>query len=167
MFVMPLKQMKLRTKNLESAYGASFGRVRKWDPAHHQHTVFHQGWDLEAPVGTACYAISGGTISHIGHHVEFGNYIDLLFSRSGRQGTSPVDPLWAFYAHLSQVLVLQGQVVSCGQLIGLTGCTGNASASAPHLHFEIRNTSVASPGLGDAGRLDPASVLGYHFLVCS
>jgi hypothetical protein len=48
MFVMPLNQMKLRTKELESSYAASYGRVRNWSATAHHHTKFHQGWDLEA-----------------------------------------------------------------------------------------------------------------------
>jgi murein DD-endopeptidase MepM/ murein hydrolase activator NlpD len=58
-------------------------------------------------------------------------------------------------------------IVAAGQLIGFTGHSGNASSSAPHLHFEIRNTSNPNPGLGSIGRVDPTTVLGYNFLVCS
>jgi murein DD-endopeptidase MepM/ murein hydrolase activator NlpD len=41
-----------------------------------------------------------------------------------------------FYAHLSQ-FVGGARQVSQGEIVGLTGMTGNASA--PHLHFEIRS----------------------------
>jgi murein DD-endopeptidase MepM/ murein hydrolase activator NlpD len=167
MFVMPLKKMKLRTKDLESAYGASYGRVRSWNSAAHHFTKFHQGWDIEAPVGSACYAICDGVITHTGHHPQFGRNIVLQFSKSGQTDVSPADPLWAFYAHLSVILVAKNQLVTAGQTIGFTGHTGNASASAPHLHFEVRNTSNPNPGLGPTGRLDPATVLGYQYLVCS
>lgn len=167
MFTMPLKQMKLRTKDLESSYGASYGRVRVWNAALHHHTKFHQGWDLEAATGTPCYAIAEGVITHVGHHPQFGRNIVLQFSKSGRTGVSPVDALWAFYAHLSHILVPKGKIVVAGEVIGATGHTGNASASAPHLHFEIRNTPNPSPGLGGTGRIDPATVLGYNYLVSS
>src|SRR5688572_9656599 len=50
--VTPLIQMKLRTAELETAFGASYGKVRNWNAQQHAHTKFHQGWDLEAPVGT-------------------------------------------------------------------------------------------------------------------
>ena len=48
MFTMPLRRMKLRTKELESSYGASYGTVRKSKDAVHQYDTFHQGWDLES-----------------------------------------------------------------------------------------------------------------------
>jgi murein DD-endopeptidase MepM/ murein hydrolase activator NlpD len=167
MFTMPLKAMKLRTKELESNYAASYGRVRNWNAALHHHTKFHQGWDLDAATGTPCYAIAAGVITHVGHHPQFGRNIVLEFSKSGITNASSVDALWAFYAHLSHILVSNGKIVAAGQLIGLTGHTGNASATAPHLHFEIRKTPNPNPGLGVVGRLDPATILGYNYLVCS
>jgi murein DD-endopeptidase MepM/ murein hydrolase activator NlpD len=167
MFTMPLKQMKLRTKELESSYAASYGRVRNWSANLHDFTKFHQGWDLVAATGTQCYAIAGGVITHVGHHPQFGRKIVLQFSKSGVTDVSPIDPLWAFYAHLSHILVPKGTIVFAGQVIGLTGHDGNASATAPHLHFEIRDTSNPNPGLGAVGRLNPEAILGYNHLVCS
>ena len=165
MLTTPLLQMKLRTAELPSAFGASFGKVRSWDAAQHAHTKFHQGWDLDAPVGTPCRAIADGQIEYVGVHPQFGQQVILRFSRSGNKLQSlPGDTLFAAYAHLSAALVTVGQVVRAGDTIALTGVSGNASASAPHLHFEIRNTSNPNPGLGGVGRLDPAEVLGYHHL---
>jgi murein DD-endopeptidase MepM/ murein hydrolase activator NlpD len=166
-FTTPLKQMKLRTKDLESAYGASYGKVRNWNTGLHSYMKFHQGWDLEAAAGTPCYAVADGEITHTGNHPQWGRNIVLQFSKTGQTGVSPMDPLWAFYAHLSHVLVLKSTLVTAGQMIGLTGHTGNASASAPHLHFEIRNTPNPSPGLDATGRLDPSQILGYKYLICS
>jgi murein DD-endopeptidase MepM/ murein hydrolase activator NlpD len=167
MFTMPLKKMKLRTKELESAYGSSYGKVRVWNSTTHHYTKFHQGWDLEAATGTPCYAICDGVVTHVGHHAQFGRNVVLEFSRSGLTGVCAVDALWAFYAHLSSCVVKKGQIMNAGDVIGFTGHSGNASASAPHLHFEIRHTSNPNPGLGGTGRIDPATILGYNHLVCS
>jgi len=167
MFVMPLKQMKLRRQGLESSYGASYGIVRKTATAASTYNKWHQGWDLDAQTGTSCYAICDGIITHTGDHPQFGKNIVLQFSKSGLTQVSAVDSLWAFYAHLSVISVIRGQIVSAGSVIGLTGHSGNASVSAPHLHFEIRSTPNPSPGLGSVGRLDPAVILGYEYLRCS
>jgi murein DD-endopeptidase MepM/ murein hydrolase activator NlpD len=52
------------------------------------------------------------------------------------------------YAHLDRRLVAAGDVVSAGQVIGMSGATGKVTG--PHLHFEIRQ----------AGRtVNPESVL--------
>jgi murein DD-endopeptidase MepM/ murein hydrolase activator NlpD len=167
MIVPPLKFMKLRTATLPNAYGSSFGKVRNWSNPQHSYTKFHQGWDLEAQAGTPCFAIADGIITHVGHHPQFGRNILLQFSGSNTPLASNPGDLFAFYAHLMSAIVTTNQTVKVKQQLGFTGHTGNASANAPHLHFEIRNTSNPNPGLGGVGRLDPARVLGYGYLVSS
>ncbi|MDZ4178572.1 MAG: M23 family metallopeptidase, partial [Coriobacteriia bacterium] len=46
--------------------------------------------------------------------------------------------------HLDTVVVSVGPVVA-GQVLGTVGSTGNASASAPHLHFEIHRPGAVNP----------------------
>lgn len=41
----------------------------------------------------------------------------------------------SLYAHLSTLRVRAGEGVAAGQVIGLSGASGDATA--PHLHFEI------------------------------
>ena len=40
------------------------------------------------------------------------------------------------YAHLSKVLVKNGQQIKRGELLGLVGSTGKSTG--PHLHYEVR-----------------------------
>jgi hypothetical protein len=51
-----------------------------------------------------------------------------------------VDGLYTLYAHLSKILVEQGQTVAAGDEIGEVGQTGVAIGS--HLHFEVRQRNV-------------------------
>jgi murein DD-endopeptidase MepM/ murein hydrolase activator NlpD len=102
MIVPPLKIMKLRTAALPDAYGSSSGKVRNWSNVQHKYRKFHQGWDLEAPAGTACFAIADRIITHVGIHYQSGRNILLQFSGGSSPVTSSAGNLFAFYAHLEQ-----------------------------------------------------------------
>lgn len=86
----------------------------------------HQGIDIMAAYGTPVYAIESGTIVKAYTNRRGGLSI-FLRGRSGVQ---------YFYAHQSANLVVTGQTVGVGQLIGRVGTSGNARGSAPHVHFE-------------------------------
>ena len=47
----------------------------------------------------------------------------------------------SLYAHLSEILVTKGQLVTPGQTIALIGSTGKATGS--HLHYEIHKNGIA------------------------
>ena len=57
--------------------------------------------------------------------------------------------LSSLYGHLNTVVVVTGDYVDAGEVIGTVGSTGNASG--PHLHFEIRRD-----GIPEDPRLDVA-----------
>jgi murein DD-endopeptidase MepM/ murein hydrolase activator NlpD len=98
----------------------------------------HPGIDIAIPMGTPIRAAGGGTVAQAGDDPEYGHFI-LITHPDGYQ---------SMYGHASRVLVIPGQVVSAGEVIGLSGSTGRSTA--PHLHFEIRH----------GGRsIDPRSVL--------
>ncbi len=97
--------------------------------------TFHRGVDLRASYGTAVPAAGGGTVVSAG---ERGTYGNLVVVRDG-QGVE------TRYAHLSALLVKEGDVVEAGTPIGRVGSTGRSAA--PHLHFEV---------LVNGERVDPA-----------
>ena len=85
----------------------------------------HKGTDIMAATGTPVVATMSGTVSS-SNGATSGLYVRLS-----------ADNGWSFhYMHLDRITVASGRV-SAGQVIGTVGYTGNASASAPHLHFEI------------------------------
>ncbi|MGW2654426.1 M23 family metallopeptidase [Streptomyces sp. NPDC001478] len=87
----------------------------------------HTGVDFPVPTGTELHAVGNGTVVEAGWGEAYGNNIVLKMS----------DGTYTQYAHLSRVSVSTGQKVRAGQVMGLTGSTGNSTG--PHLHFEARN----------------------------
>jgi murein DD-endopeptidase MepM/ murein hydrolase activator NlpD len=86
----------------------------------------HEGVDMMASIGTPVAAIVSGTITLSSYGESAGNWQIL----SGDDGNS----YW--YMHNDQNIVNGGHV-SVGTQIATVGGTGNASESAPHLHFEF------------------------------
>ncbi len=85
----------------------------------------HQGTDIMAATGTPVVATLSGSVSR-GDGSKSGLYLKLT-----------ADNGWSFYyMHLDSISVSSGRVTA-GQVIGTVGYSGNASASAPHLHYEI------------------------------
>ena len=151
----PVLWMKIR----DGSTNNTFGLVRTYPNGTPKP---HQGWDLEALVGTHVFAIADGTIAWtqpVTPNGDYGNQI--LLKYTGSSGVTR----YAFYAHLSSYTVKADQTVVDGELIGATGQTGNAANTTPHLHIEIRDTDSQSPGLGLAHRIDPAVALGPAPLV--
>jgi murein DD-endopeptidase MepM/ murein hydrolase activator NlpD len=85
----------------------------------------HPGIDMMVSNGTPAVAVMAGTVRYVPNEGAGGN---TAYVQADDGNTY-------FYAHFSQ-FVGGGRTVAKGEVIGLTGMTGNASA--PHLHFEIR-----------------------------
>jgi len=85
----------------------------------------HRGVDLAVPEGTPVKAMAAGTVRFAGSQRGYGNVVWLDHGGS----------VLSVYAHLSAIRVQAGAAVRGGDIIGLSGSTGDATA--PHLHFEV------------------------------
>ena len=134
----------------------AFGMVRNGG------TKAHQGWDLMARPLTPCHAIADGKVTKLSNMGAYGMLIELEFKHH-----LYAMPLYAIYAHLSFWHVRRDETVWRGQVIGLTGNTGNAASmhgEDQHLHFEIRTKKdLAVAGLDY--RIDPARLYGRPPLI--
>lgn len=106
-------------------YSLSSGFGVRRDPVY-GNSKFHEGLDLSAATGANVYATADGVVSVAERRAGYGNCIDIEHGYN----------YLSRYAHLSQILVAEGDVVTRGQLIGKVGSTGKSIG--PHLHYEVR-----------------------------
>lgn len=86
---------------------------------------FHYGTDYAANSGEKVAAFADGYVYAAGESDSYGKY--LILTHAGGFAS--------LYAHLSEFVAHEGDMVTCGQTIGRVGQTGNATG--PHLHFEL------------------------------
>ena len=119
-------------------FGCTTFELEPYDPfcpGRHVHT----GVDLAASMGTPVHSATAGT-AHVGFDPNgAGNYVVVTVDAHVR----------VFYCHLSAIGVVNGQVVTAGQVIGELGQSGRATG--PHVHFEVQV---------DATSVDPVAWLG-------
>lgn len=121
----------LRARDLELPVGG-IGRAELRDSffdARNGRT--HEAVDIMAPRHTPVHAVDDGTIARLYHSAGGGGITIYQFD--------PSRTFSYYYAHLDRYAegLREGQRVRRGELIGYVGSTGNASPSAPHLHFAI------------------------------
>lgn len=90
----------------------------------------HVALDFGVPVGTPVHTTMDGKVVYAGWNDE--GYGNLVIVEQGAYKT--------YYAHLSKIPVDMGQRVQAGEIIGLSGNTGNSTG--PHLHYEIRRNGT-------------------------
>lgn len=97
----------------------------------------HQGLDMFAPRGTPVVAAADGYVSQRDQGPISGLAVEITDAGNTQY----------FYAHLSGFGpgIDLGTRVRVGQVVGYVGNTGNASRTAPHLHFEIQPNGIPVP----------------------
>jgi peptidoglycan LD-endopeptidase LytH len=90
----------------------------------------HDAIDIMAQAGTPVLAVADGQVEKL-FTSERGGLTLYQFEPSGKYAY--------YYAHLERYApgLAEKQSLKRGQVIGYVGSTGNASPSAPHLHFAI------------------------------
>ena len=114
---------------VEGKVTSSFGE--REDPFNGE-GAFHAGLDISAPSGTVVRATADGLVVSAQAMNGYGREVVLDHGHG----------LHTVYGHLSGMIVLAGQSVVRGQIIGYVGQTGRSTG--PHLHYEVRinNTPV-------------------------
>ena len=95
------------------------------------YSISHKGTDFRAAIGTDVRAINGGVVRLTREFTVYGKTVAI------DHGGGVV----SLSMHLSQITVKEGQKVSRGQIIGLSGDTGYALG--PHLHLSVRINGVS------------------------
>lgn len=108
------------------------------DPVKGTGQEFHTGTDLSAAEGTPVLAAADGVVRMARAHDSYGNYVRILHENGDE----------TLYAHMKYLYVRAGQTVQQGQVLGLSGATGNVTG--PHLHFELLHEGI---------RYDPTQAL--------
>jgi len=97
--------------------------------------IKHLGTDIAASTNTPVKAVADGTIVLAEWTVETGFVVVVEHSFG----------LTSIYKHNSSGLISQGELVKAGQVLALSGNTGELS-TGPHLHFELwRDGSPTNP----------------------
>lgn len=91
---------------------------------------FHDGVDVSMPIGTELYSPVSGKIRLAKSDSYGGKYIQVLAS----------DGKGHWCLHLSEFKVKVGDLVQQGQLIGISGNTGQSTG--PHTHFGLQSNAA-------------------------
>lgn len=112
---------------ISSTFGSRFHPIDK-------KIKFHGGIDIAVPKGTPIVAAADGVVKFAGWKGGYGNVVIIEHA----DGTETL------YGHNDRLLVTEGQKVSGGERISLSGSTGKSTG--PHLHFEVRqNGQLVNP----------------------
>ena len=100
----------------------------------------HKGTDIGRVGYTSpVYASKAGTVIVAQYSSSYGNYV-VISHGSGNT---------TLYAHMSSIKTSVGSYVNQGDVIGITGSTGNSTG--PHLHFEVTENGVRVNPLSSHG----------------
>lgn len=104
--------------------------------------AMHAGIDLRAEDGTEVRATAAGRVVAAGWNGGYGRMVEIEHANG----------LATRFAHLSAIMVEEGDRVKAGTIVGLVGSSGRSTG--PHLHYETRRSGRA---------IDPTAYLESRF----
>ena len=95
----------------------------------------HEGMDFKTPIGTEIASPRAGKVTRANwNHAANGNCVEIRFA----------DGTLAKFLHLNENRVKEGQSVTAGEVLGLSGNTGRSTGA--HLHYQLqRGKKVLDP----------------------
>ena len=112
---------------IDGWYSSNFGY--RIDPFNGQQSM-HDGIDFPAESGTPIVAAASGKVVFAEWHAQYGKMLEIDHGNG----------LVSRYAHASNLMVKEGDLVVRGQRVAFVGSTGRSTG--PHLHFEVRLNGV-------------------------
>lgn len=117
----------------------------------------HPGIDYRCVTGTPIYSANDGVCLYAGYDDVNGNMVQVWNEAQGFK---------TMYGHNSVFKCKQGDIIKAGQLIALSGGTGDGTG--PHCHFGLKMTGQGGNGLnnnnGYNGAIDPAPFIKLDYL---
>jgi len=111
----------------------------------------HEGLDFKAPHGSEIYACADGVVKLVADSGNYGKQIRILHDGGAHE---------TIYAHLEEPLVVEGQMVWQGQLIGHADNTGNSRGDHLHLTLKVYGDYAKYAAKGYGGSIaDPTPFL--------
>ncbi|MCS7245553.1 MAG: peptidoglycan DD-metalloendopeptidase family protein [candidate division WOR-3 bacterium] len=99
-----------------------------------EHSENHIGVDIALNRNSFVFSTAVGKVEKIDSNAKFGLHIVISHNKDYK----------TLYAHLSRVIVSQGDSVKRGQVIGYSGSSGHSTG--PHLHYEVwKNNKPINP----------------------
>ena len=129
-----------------------------YSPGHHDYPAT----DIFCPTGSSFVAPTSGTVDSVSTVDTWDPSVDDPATRGGLSVAIVGDDGVRYYgSHLSSVApgIEPGAKVSAGQVLGLTGKSGNAANVDPHLHFGISRPTTPDDWAVRRGEVDTFPIL--------
>jgi len=124
------EQKMMMLRNIPSGSPVPYGGVTsQFGSRNHPvlgRSIFHEGTDFKATMGTKVYATADGIVEYVGRDTGYGNKLVIAHSYGFK----------SVYGHLSRFAARPGEFIKKGQLVAYSGNTG--LTAGPHLHYEVR-----------------------------